>query len=292
MELKLSNHIYNRRKTNKSILERKEIRSLKKILSITLILMAASLIPSSFPWDGLMAMDADKRNVERGQIITYEGYLYGERPIDGEIISISVSEKETNKIILTSNTNHEYISVEYFENIAWYFTFQVETYKEFADGKTYVVEAKYDDKSTKLDFFIQHRPEPTCLEILSGEGVMVFTDREKYDRGDIIIVSGCLSEKAFTKGINITVYDPKGNKIGVSTMVPNSDRTFSGEFIIDEKFGLDGTYSVEVDAGGLYSSTKSFAVPEFGAIAIVVMLVAVTAVVLMSSKYTKIIPKL
>ena len=82
------------------------------------------------------------------------------------------------------------------------------------------------------------------------------------------------------------------NKIGVSTTVPNSDRTFSDEFIIDEKFGLDGTYSVEVDAGGLYSSTKSFVVPEFGAITIVVMFVAVAAVVLMSSKYTKIMPKL
>jgi predicted secreted protein with PEFG-CTERM motif len=33
-------------------------------------------------------------------------------------------------------------------------------------------------------------------------------------------------------------------------------------------------------------------VPEFGAIAIVVMFVAITAVVLMSSKYIRVIPKL
>ncbi len=269
------------------------MRSLKKILYISLILLAVSIIPWSFAWDGSMAMDADKRNVERGQIITYEGYLYGDYPIDDEIIFITVLEKNTKKIILTANAIPGITSVEYFENTAWTFTFQVDTfYEEFAAEKTYVVEAMYDDKSTKLEFFIQPGPEPTCLEILGDDDVMVFTDKEKYDQGDTIRVSGCLSEKAFTKEINIAVYDPEGNKIGVSTLVPNSDRTFSDEFIIDEKFGLDGTYWVEVDAGGLYSSTKSFVVPEFGAIALVVMFVAVSAVVLMSSKYTKIMPKL
>ena len=266
---------------------------MKKILCTSLILLAVSIIPSSLAWDGSMAMDADKRNVERGQIITYEGFLYGDYPIDREIILITVLEKDTKKIILTANTTPEPTSVEYFENTAWPFKFQVGTsYKEFEAGKTYVVEAMYDDKSTKLEFFIQPAPEPTCLEILGGDDVMVFTDKEKYDQGDTIGVYGCLSEKAFTKGINIAVYDPEGNKIGVSTLVPNSDRTFSEEFIIDEKFGLDGTYFVEVDAGGLYSSTKSFVVPEFGAIVLVVMFVAVASVVLISSKYTKIMPKL
>ena len=234
-----------------------------------------------------MAMDADKRNVERGQIITFEGYLYGERPIDGEIVSITVSEKETKKIILKVDTTPDPTSVEYFENTAWPFTFQVGTsYKEFTNGKTYVVEAKYDDKSTKLEFFIQPDPEPTCLEMLGDSPVMVFTDKEKYDQGDIIRVSGCLSEKAFTKGTNIVVYDPEGNRIGVSTFTPNPDRTFSEEFIIDEKFGLNGTYSVEVDAGGLYSSTKSFVVPEFGSIAMIILGISLS-VILIKTRFFK-----
>jgi predicted secreted protein with PEFG-CTERM motif len=234
-----------------------------------------------------MAMDADKRNVERGQIISYEGFLYGDYPIDDEIILITVLEKDTKKIILTANTTPEPTSVEYFENTAWPFTFQVGTsYKEFESGKTYVVEAMYDDKSTKLEFFIQPAPEPTCLEILGGDDVMVFTDKEKYDQGDTIRISGCLSENAFTKGINITVYDPEGNKIGVSTIVPDSDRTFSDEFIIDEKFGLDGTYSVEVDAGGLYSSTKSFVVPEFGAVAMIILAISLSAI-LIKTRFSK-----
>lgn len=226
-------------------------------------------------------MDADKRNVERGQIITYEGYLYGDYKIDGEIVSITISEQKTKEIILKIDAIPDTTSVKYFENTAWPFSFQVDTfYKEFVYGRTYVVEAKYDDKSTKLDFFIQPEPEPTCLETLGNNQVLVLTDKENYEQGDKIRVSGCLSEAAFTKGINIVVYDPKGNKIGTSTSVPNSDRTFSEDFIIDERFGLNGTYSVEVDAGGLYSSTKSFVVPEFGSIVMMIFGISLGAILI------------
>jgi len=245
---------------------------LKKIIAISIVFLIISIMPSSFAWGGLMAMDADRRNVEHGEIITYEGYLYGEAPIAGEIISITVFEKETKKIILKIDTFSDSKTVEYFENTAWPFTFQVDTSnKEFSKGMTYVVEAEYDDKSTKLEFFIQPEPEQSCLEILGNNPIVVLTDKEKYDQGDIINVSGCLSKEAFTKGINIRVYDPKGDIIGTSSLVPNSDRTFSEEFIINEKFGLNGTYIAEVDAGGLYSSTKSFVVPEFGSIALIIL---------------------
>ena len=254
---------------------------MKKILSISIVLVVVSIIPSSFAWDGLMAMDADKRNVELGQIISYEGYLYGEKPIAGEIVSITVFEKETKEIILKVEAIPESKSVDYFENTAWPFTFQFGTsYKEFAKGMTYVVEARYDNKSTKLDFFIQAEPESTCLEILGNNPLIVLTDKEKYSQGEIIKISGCLSEEAYTKGLNIIVYDPEGNTIGTSTFVPNSDRTFSEDFIIDEKFGLNGTYVVEVDAGGLYSSTKSFVVPEFGPLVLIILGISIGAVLI------------
>lgn len=228
-----------------------------------------------------MAMDADNRNVGRGEIITYQGHLYGDRPIEGEIVSVTVFEKETKEIILKLDSSPEPGSVEYFENTAWPFTFKVDTFsKGFVNGKTYVVEAKYDDKSTKLDFFIQSDSEPTCLKVLGDNQVLVFTDKEKYDQGDIIRVSGCLSKQAFSKATSITVYDPEGNIIGNSAFVPNSDRTFSEEFVINEKFGLNGTYSVEVDAGGLYSTTKSFVVPEFGSIVIIILGISISAILI------------
>jgi len=229
-----------------------------------------SITQSSFAWDGLIAMDADKRNVGLDQIITYKGYIYGNYPIENGIVSITVSEQGTKKMILKMDVIPDSKSVKYFENTAWPFTFQVSTLStEFSSETKYVVEARYDDKSTKLDFFIQPNPGPTCLEILDDNPIMVFTDKEKYDQGDNIHVSGCLSE-ATNKPINIIVYDPDGNKIGTSTITPNSDRTFAEDFVIDKRFGLNGTYLLEADADGLYSSTKSFVVPEFGSFAMII----------------------
>ena len=266
---------------------------MKNIFYISLILLAVPITPMSFAWDGSIAMDADKRNVGRGQIITYEGHIYGDYPIDDELVFITVLEKDTKKIILTAQATPESKPAKYFENTAWPFTFQVETsYQEFSAGKTYVVEAMYGAQSAKLEFFIQHEGQPTCLEKLGNDDIAVFTDKENYEEGDTIRISGCLSDRAFAKTINVAVYDPEGKKIGVSSIMPRSDRTYSDNFVIDEKFGLDGTYSVEVDAGGLYSSSKSFVVPEFGGIAMIVMLAGIASVVAVSSKYARIVPRL
>lgn len=266
---------------------------LKKFLCISLVFFGISLVPLSFAWGGSIAMDADKRNVDLGQIITYDGYLYGDYPIDDKLVIITILEKDTKKIVLTGNTIVENTPVDYFGNTAWPFTFQVDTLSyEFAAGKTYVAEAMYDTKSAKLEFFIQPGHEPTCLEILGGDDIIVFTDKENYEQGDTIRVSGCISDRASANTINVTVYDPEGNKIGISTLMPRSDGTFSEDYIIDEKFGLEGTYYVEVDSGGVYSSSKSFVVPEFGGVAVIVMLAGIVSVVVLSSRHAKIMPKI
>jgi len=238
------------------------------------------IIPHPVFWDGKMAMDADKRNVEHGQIIKYEGYLYGNYPIEDEVVSVMVTEKETGKIILKKDSPPDSSATEYFENTAWPFTFQVSTSsEEFVAGMTYVVKAQYADQSTKLEFFIQPGPKLTCLQILEDNPIIVLTDKEEYDQGDIISISGCLSREAFVKEIDIAVYDPEGTKIGVSTIFPNPDGAFSEEFVINELFGLNGTYFVEVNAGGLYSTSKSFVVPEFGAIAMMIFGASVALII-------------
>ena len=241
-------------------------------LSIT-IAITISMIPSSFAWDGVVEMDADKRNIERGQIITYQGYLYGDELIEGKVVLITVFEKETKNVILKAETTQDQKRVELRDEItAQPFTFQIGTsYKGFTGNTAYVVEAQYDDKSRELEFFIQADSKSSCLETLEDKPIIVFTDREKYDRGDIIGITGCLSKDASTEEINIAVYDPKGEVIGTSSLILKPDRTFSEEFIINENFGLNGTYTVEVDAGGIYSTTKSFVVPEFGSFALIVL---------------------
>ena len=259
---------------------------MKRIITISIVLFAVSIFPSSFAWDGEITMDADTRNADLGQTINYKGYLYGEYPIDGEVISISVYEKGTKNVIATGETVPQSKTVKYFENTAWPFTFEVSTAEGFEIGKTYVVETKYDDKSFKLDFLIKSEPQLTCFEMLGNEPIIVFTDKTKYDKGDTIRISGCFSRIAENKEMTVTVYDPNGDKIGTSTINPNPDRTFSENFVINDRFGVDGTYSLEVNAGGLYYSTKSFVVPEFGSVAMVI-LAASFAVILLNKKIAK-----
>ncbi len=112
------------------------------------------MIPPVFGWDGRIAMDADKRNIDSGETISYNGYLYWEYPIDEELVHITVKEQKSGKILLETSVVPETKAVSYFNNTAWPFSFIVDT-DSFADGMTYVVEAKYDDKSTKLDFLIK-----------------------------------------------------------------------------------------------------------------------------------------
>jgi hypothetical protein len=248
---------------------------MKSIIALTLVLSLASIIPTSFAWDGMIALDANERNVVLGQVIKYKGYLYGEYPLEDQNVLITVYDKETKDLVFLDDIKPSSKSEKYFENTAWPFTFDVSTFEEgFSLGRTYVVEAMYDDKSSKLEFFIQLDPGLTCFELMGNDPVFVQTNKQKYDKGDVLNVNGCLSRDAATKEIHVTIYDPQGEIVGTSAIKPKSDRTFSENFAINDKFGKDGAYSVEIDAGGVYYSSSSFVVPEFGSIALIIFAVS------------------
>ena len=50
---------------------------MKQILSISFGILMISIIPLSYGWNGLMAMDADKRNVDYGDIYYDLAKMYG-----------------------------------------------------------------------------------------------------------------------------------------------------------------------------------------------------------------------
>ena len=127
---------------------------MKIVFFLSLLIVGLPFIPSSFGWDGLMALDADQRNIELGEKINYQGYLYREEPISDELVYVTVFEQESGKTILEFNLTPESTTVDYFENTAWPFSFEVDTAQGFDDGEEYVVIANYDDKSTKLNFLI------------------------------------------------------------------------------------------------------------------------------------------
>ena len=162
---------------------------MKKILVFSLVILALSTIPASLAWDGLMAMDADKRNVEYGDIISYEGYLYQDNPIDDELVQISITEQETGKIIFQINLLPSSTSVDYFENTAWSFLFKVDTTQQgFTEDMTYIVEAKYDDKSTKLNFLIKPDTKINLEEKATDAGEAIAD--AGTEAGELIVETG------------------------------------------------------------------------------------------------------
>jgi len=130
--------------------------------------------------------------------------------------------------------------------------------------------------------------EEICNEVNEDNSIVVTTDKEKYDSGDIITVSGCLAENAQTKGVNVNILNPDGQRIAGTTFVP-SEGFFSETFMIDDEYNIDGTYSVEVDAAGLFQATKTFVVPEFGTLVLLILTVGiVSSIYLTRTKFTKI----
>ena len=162
------------------------------------ILLFASIIPSAFGWEGLMAMDGDKRNVQYGEIINYEGFLYGEYPIEGEQVYVTVSEQETGLVIAQYNLTPSSKAIDYFGNTAWPFEFMVDTSRNYEDDTAYVVEAKYDDKSTKLNFLIKPDTKIAFEEkaIEAGEAIV----EAGKEAGKVIVDVG---EEAIEKGSEV-----------------------------------------------------------------------------------------
>lgn len=130
--------------------------------------------------------------------------------------------------------------------------------------------------------------EDICNELDEDNLIVVTTDKEKYDSGDTIIVSGCLAKDAQTKGVNVNILNPEGQRIAGTTFVP-SEGFFSETFVIDDEYDIDGTYSVEIDAAGLFQATKTFVVPEFGTIVLLILTIGiVTSIYLTKTRFTKI----
>jgi len=188
------------------------------------------LVPFSVSWHGLMAMDADTRNVNYGETINFEGYLYGDTLLDEELVYITISEPKTGKIILEQILIPNSESVDYFKNTAWPFTFKVATSQVgFTDDMSYVVEAKYYDKSTKLNFLIKADTKTDLGEkaVDAGEAIV----EAGTETGELIIETG--------KEAGKVIVDTAGNVVEKGVIVSEvvTEKTSEGIEEIQEKGG-------------------------------------------------------
>jgi len=223
---------------------------LKKILAFSLIILAVSIIPSSFAWNGLMAMDADKRNVEYGEIIIYEGYLYDENLIDEELVYITIYEQETRKIISETSLAPSSTSVKYFENTAWTFKFKVDTlHQNFTDNMKYVVEAKYDDKSFKLDFLIKADTKANLEEKATEVGEAIV--EAGTETGELVLKAGQEAGRIILEAGSEVV--EKGTIVGEVVVEKSSE---AGQVIVDK--GAEGIEEIQEKGGGCLVATATY----------------------------------
>lgn len=167
-----------------------------------------TIIPYSLVWHGQIAMDADKRNIDYGESISYQGYLYGDNPVEDQLVEVTVTEIDSGKTIWNQKLSPETKATEYFENTAWPFSFSVDTAKNnFEDGMTYLVEAKYVEESSKLNFMIKQDTKPE-LKDKAEDASQAIVDAGK-ETGELLIEAGKeagevivdVGNEAYQKGI-------------------------------------------------------------------------------------------
>jgi len=208
------------------------------------------LVPYSLSWHGLMAMDADKRNVEFGDTINYQGYLYGDNLIQNQLVYVTVSELNTGKVILKQNLIPSSETVDYFENTAWPFSFKISTSQnEFKVDTTYVVEAKYNDESTKLNFLIK----PDSKENLEAKA----TDASKAiveagtETGELVVEAG--------KEAGKVIADVGGKAVEKGTIVGETvaeKGTETGKIIAEKS--VEGIEEIKEKGGGCLIATAAY----------------------------------
>ena len=125
---------------------------------------------------------------------------------------------------------------------------------------------------------------PTCKGEINDDLLFIKTDKDNYERGDDIIVSGCVPN-LYSKGLNIEILDPQGQLFEARSLVPELDGTFSVTIPIDEEFGEDGTYTAQAVYGD-YTVSKTFVVPEFGSLALIVLAISIVSVIIFFKKST------
>lgn len=111
-----------------------------------------------------------------------------------------------------------------------------------------------------------------CSTVSDENQILVFTDKENYQRGDVISVVGCLSEElASQKGYrNLDLVNKNGIPVSTGDSIYADLGVLSKNYVVDESFP-NGTY-VAVMSFESHKTTKTITVPEFKDVMMSVMI--------------------
>ena len=169
----------------------------------------------------------------------------------------------------------------------------------FKDGKYTVIASHEDtDKTAQIQFTVigstvspkgspAKSPEP---EIIEKPSAITLSTETTFGDNKIIVTGNTISS---TTDITFTVTSPNGNLISIAQVTPGTNGEFSTEIISGgPMWKEDGFYTITANQG-LSSEHKQsvqveidngVVVPEFGSIAVMILVVAIISIIAVSAK--------
>jgi len=107
--------------------------------------------------------------------------------------------------------------------------------------------------------------------------VNLTTDKNHYDRGEIITIQGCTSlNSAYEGDVKLDILDPNEQIFKTTSVTPNMDGVFSSSFLLEDNLAVNGTYIARGTYGN-YTTTQTFVVPEFHIFILIVFVIGLAS---------------
>lgn len=127
--------------------------------------------------------------------------------------------------------------------------------------------------------------------------LIIWTDTPTYDHNSTITLNGYIKPQNIVAPVTITIRNPIGNVVHIEQITPNGDGTF--EITLDTSSQLwkqDGEYAIFAQGGTVersfktsvdlvpYDVVNSNAIPEFGSLAALILIVSIGSIIVLSRK--------
>lgn len=257
------------------------------MLKITLLVLVAMSIPLSAFADPMIELSTAQTEIQ-----SLDSVL-----VIGKITGVSVF-KPVILTVISPDGEVVYAPELPFDNDGMFKRLIHPPLPSFKDG-IYTVIASHEDteKTAQIQFTVigstippkgSPSPEP---EITTPKPSAITLSTETTVGDNNIIVTG--STTSFTTDITFTVTSPNGNLISIAQVTPDTDGKFSTEIISGgAMWNENGFYTITANQG-LSSEHKQsvqveinngVVVPEFGSIAVMILVVAIVSIIAVSSK--------
>lgn len=105
--------------------------------------------------------------------------------------------------------------------------------------------------------------------------VYVATDKNNYEVGEDIKISGCTSLALDDKEVILELLNPEGRPYRTVSVAPNMDGSFLTTLVVEGEEAINGTYTAKATYAG-QTATSTFVIPEFQLLSLIIFASAIS----------------